>query len=244
MLNRDEDYVDVITYIQPGPGTGFSWTANTAYSRSRERHPASGTRRATGSSAASNSSRDLEEMPIGSGLRGRLQAGLHAPGPCRPRTEGRFRVRRRSQCRDGSDEQDFAAAFLFPGFSVLHLLRCHLLPRDRLSGRACRNSCRGRPSLSYDVSFGRAVYPRDGDIQGRGDRFVAHAVSLNLRLARHLGVVLMGTFGQRARDGGGTTRDRYFIGLSLIYGFPGSGCRLRCWVSWSDSPHPPGGLSD
>jgi hypothetical protein len=224
MLSRDEDHVDVIAYIQPGPGMRllldgqfgvFAFTGATSGNRDAKSYGVFG-----GAEFIPN----LEEMPIGSGLRGGFKLGyirldLADPGL----RDGSGFAGEANVSMDLTNKTSlqlfFSRGFQFSIFSgatyyLATAYRAGLL--QRLSRRAV---------LSYDVFFGRAFYPRDGDIQGRGDRFVAHAVSLDLRLARHLGVVLMGTFGQRARDGGEIIRDRYFIGLGLTYGFPGSGVR-------------------
>jgi len=81
-----------------------------------------------------------------------------------------------------------------------------------------------RVSLSYDFTYGQTSYPGSDSIsQPHYYRYLTHALSLNLRLARHLGATFFGTFGQRERGASLPVRDRYFAGLSLVYGFVGSG---------------------
>jgi hypothetical protein len=80
-----------------------------------------------------------------------------------------------------------------------------------------------RSTLSYDVSFGRASYPGEGEALVPLDRYTTHSFSLSVRMARHLSVAFLGTLGRRARESGSLPSNRRFFGLSLAYGFPGSG---------------------
>ena len=80
-----------------------------------------------------------------------------------------------------------------------------------------------KATLSYDISLGRTSYPEEGEIQGVRDRYTAHGLSLRLRLARHLDMALQGTLSRREREAAELPLDRNFFGLSLTYGFSGSG---------------------
>ena len=222
MLNRNEDHVDVIAYIQPGPGTRLLLEGQ--YGLFAFTGAPSGVRDAKsyGIFGGAEFIPRTGETPIGSGLRGGFKLGyirldLEDPGL----RDGSGFAGEANVAADLTNRTSlqlfFSRGYQFSIFSgaTYYLATTYRAGLSQLLSR--------KAVLSYDVSLGRAVYPRDGDIQGQGDRFVAHAVSLNLRLARHLGVVLMGTFGRRARVGSEITRDRYFVGLGLTYGHPGSG---------------------
>jgi hypothetical protein len=83
-------------------------------------------------------------------------------------------------------------------------------------------------SLSYDILFGSSSYPVSvtGGYEapaGVRNRRLAHALSLQVRLARYLEITFLGSLGQRQGDAGGQVKSHYFVGFSLVYGFAGSG---------------------
>jgi hypothetical protein len=69
-------------------------------------------------------------------------------------------------------------------------------------------------------------YPEDGAIQGRHDRYAAHTLSLNFRLARYLEAAISGTLNSREAGVEATRRSRYYIGFSLTWGSRGSGMAM------------------
>ena len=79
-----------------------------------------------------------------------------------------------------------------------------------------------RATLSYDLSFGRSAYPEAGGgiPLGQNFRYTTHSFNLNLRLARNLGVTLLGTLGKRNVGDPGLGRNRNFFGFNLLYGNP------------------------
>jgi hypothetical protein len=80
-----------------------------------------------------------------------------------------------------------------------------------------------RTTFSYDLSFSRSSYPKvnDGGIPaGQNFRYATHSFSLNLSLARNLGVTFLGTLSKRGLNTSGQGRSRNFFGLSLVYGNP------------------------
>ncbi len=148
MLNRNEDHVDVIAYIQPGPGTRllldgqyglFAFTGATSGVRDAKSY---------GIFGGAEFIPGVGETPIGSGLRGGFKLGytrldLVDPG-----------------LRDGSGfagEANVAAdltnrtslqLFFSRGFQFSDLLRRHILPRDHLPGRpVAAPVAEGRPLL-------------------------------------------------------------------------------------------------
>lgn len=76
--------------------------------------------------------------------------------------------------------------------------------------------------LRYDLSFGRLDYPineLDGNApQGFYSRHMTHTGSLELRLARHLGLSFIATIGRRVLEVTGLRQNRNFFGINLIYG--------------------------
>jgi hypothetical protein len=81
-----------------------------------------------------------------------------------------------------------------------------------------------RASLTYSFSYGRTTYPgSDAGGTGRFYKYVMHNLSLDLQLARYLSVAFQGSFGQRDRGNSVPLRDRFFVGVSLVYGRMGGG---------------------
>jgi hypothetical protein len=80
-----------------------------------------------------------------------------------------------------------------------------------------------RVTFSYDLSFSQSSYPEvsGGGIPiGQNFRYTTHNFSLNVTLARYLGITFMGTLSKRRLDEPGLGRNRNFFGLSLVYGNP------------------------
>jgi hypothetical protein len=79
-------------------------------------------------------------------------------------------------------------------------------------------------TISYDISFGRTSYPAaesgGGVSPGPNFRYSTHLFSLNLQLARHLAITLLGSLGRRTGGETGLASNRRFIGFNLIYGVP------------------------
>lgn len=85
-----------------------------------------------------------------------------------------------------------------------------------------------KASLSYDISLGSSSYPvpetgGDEALSGIRNRRLAHALSLQVSLARQLEITFLGSLSQRQREADGQVRNRYFFGFNLVYGFAGSG---------------------
>jgi hypothetical protein len=81
-----------------------------------------------------------------------------------------------------------------------------------------------RISISYDLSFERGSYPvaeSDGGISSsRNVHFTNHELSVYCKAARNLGIRFLGIMGRRELADASQTRNRNFLGLSLIYGNP------------------------
>lgn len=79
-----------------------------------------------------------------------------------------------------------------------------------------------RTSIAYDISFDASSYPNDaiggGLPQAINYRYTTHLFSLNLQLARNLGVQIFGTVGRRTMNETGLVRNRNSFALNLIYG--------------------------
>jgi hypothetical protein len=78
-----------------------------------------------------------------------------------------------------------------------------------------------RISLSYDFTYGNNDYPTDSGYENVNNRFLSHTLSLELQLARHLNLTLLGTLSQRTRAVTDPTATRSFVGFNLTYGLGG-----------------------
>jgi Putative beta-barrel porin 2 len=83
-----------------------------------------------------------------------------------------------------------------------------------------------RTSLAYEISLGRMSYPEDTGGLSRLDRYSAHTVSLDIWMGRHLKTSLSGSLNRRTLGTETLPHNRYFVGISLIYGSPGGGLPL------------------
>lgn len=80
-----------------------------------------------------------------------------------------------------------------------------------------------KATLTYDLAFGQGTYPEDeaaGSSSDRNFSSMSHAFGLSVRLGRHLGVTFQATLESRSLGDGGTRIRRNFFGFSLVYGVP------------------------
>jgi hypothetical protein len=116
-----------------------------------------------------------------------------------------------------------------PQFSVYSGLTYYL---QTIYGVGLARSLSRKTTLTYDFYYGRNEYPGGVTIGGeafgkRLDKYLTHAVGLNFRLGRALGLNLMANRGKR--DSAFAPRPvsrHYFIGFSLTYGYPSGGFTL------------------
>lgn len=83
-------------------------------------------------------------------------------------------------------------------------------------------------TLSYDLTLGTNSYPvaeAGGDValSGIRNRRTEHALSLDVKLARHLQITFLGRLSQRRHGAADQARNRNFLGFNLVYGFAGTG---------------------
>lgn len=224
-LNRHEDLLDGIIYVQPGPTWRpfldgqygiFTFTGEGAGLRDARSYgifggvefvPGTGeTETRTGFRGAFRLGyRRLEVtdpgLPDGSGFAGEADVTV-------------------GLTRKTSVRAIFARGFEFSIYSgaVYYLSTTY--------GGALLQRLSRRTSLSYEVSLGRLSYPEDEGGISRLDRYTAHTVSFDIRLGRHLEASLSGTMNRRQLGTESPPRNRFFAGISLIYGSPGSGMPL------------------
>jgi hypothetical protein len=91
-------------------------------------------------------------------------------------------------------------------------------------GGGVTRSLSRRVSASYDISFDRGSYPEDetgdGTSPGVNVRYMTHLIGFYIRTARNMVISLEGTLGKRMLGEPALVRDRNFFCLSLVYGNP------------------------
>ena len=219
MLNRNEDHVDMIAYVQPNLRTRlfldgqygiYTFTGGAPRNQDAKSYGIFG-----GIEFVPRTGEIVGRMDI----RGGFKLGYMRLDVADPELADGSGFAGEADVSVALTQKTSAQLFFSRGFqfSVYSGAAYYLstIYRAGLSQRLSR-----RATLSYDVSFGRTSYPEDGDIQGLSERYTTHTFSLNLRLARQLDVTFMGTLGRRMRGATGLPLDRQFFGLSLTYGFP------------------------
>lgn len=78
-----------------------------------------------------------------------------------------------------------------------------------------------KTNLGYDVAFGRSAYPLDeatGLPISEDFEYSSHRFNLNVQLARHLGITFLVILDKRTVGESEVAKSRNFFGLSLVYG--------------------------
>ncbi len=226
-LNRNETYWDLISYIQPSAKVRLSLDGQ--YGSYRFTQEASGLQDAEGYALLAGIEFIPGEGDIGKarGLQGAASLGYKRIDMRDPQfLDGSGLVGEASVMaglnRRMTGQLSFSRGFQFSIYSgaSYYLATSFGAGLTRLLSR--------RASLSYSFAFNMSSYP-NFDPGGEGTptvsyyRYLTHGLSLNLRLARQLGVTFLGTFGQRNSGASVPIRSRFFAGVSLVYGFAGGG---------------------
>jgi hypothetical protein len=219
-LNRDEDLLDVMAFVQPGPRTRLSIDGQYGTYAFEAEAGAGRNSKSFGLFGGIELIPRAGEVAESMGMQGKLKLGylrLDLSDPGLPDGAGlageadlSVSLTRRTAVR-----VFFSRGFEFSVFSGAAYYRATRF------GAGLLQSLSRKASLSYDLSFGRNDYPTEGEIQGPGDRLALHRIGLNLTLARDLVAALFGTIGHRTRAGLAEPRDRYFLGINLTYGAVG-----------------------
>lgn len=227
-LNRNEEFIDLIGYVQPSPRVRLSLDGQYGSYEFRRSGPEF---RDAASYAFFASAEFIPDISIGDlelprELRGTVALGymmLDMKDPGRQDGSGLVgeatvsaRLSRRM-----SGQVFFSRGFQFSIYSG----SSHYLATTMGAGLS-RHLSR-KASLSYNFTYGLTTYA-GLDVSsdpGRYYRYLTHTLRLGVRLARHMDASFYGSFGQRLRQRGGdeTLRDRFFGGLSLTYGSVGGG---------------------
>lgn len=221
-LNRIEDLADLNIYIQPNPRIRFflngqygnyDFLDETAPSRDAQSYGIFG-----GFEFIPKEGEVLEATGIEGGFSLGYQAldikdpyfvdgsGLTGQGDIS------FQLLKRTRLR----------TFFFRGFQFSIYSGVSYYVATILGGGVTRQFSR-RTALHYDLSYGRIYYPTEatspGVPEGFFTHYIAHTVSLELRLSKSLLVTGFAALGHRVMEENNVARTRNFFGINLIYGY-------------------------
>lgn len=219
-LNRKEDYFDFITYIEPSPRVRFfvdgqygSYAFTKEEFRSRDA-------RSYGIFGGFEFIPKPGEQLATVGFVGSLRLGYQRLDVIDSRFVDGSGFTGAADVSVSLMKRNVAHAFFSRGFQFSVFSGSSYYLATAYGGGISRLLSR-KASLSYDISFGRSLYPGSGAPEGFLNRYTTHTFGLNLRLARHLSLDFLGTLGRRILDSSGLARNRNFFGFNLVYGSAG-----------------------
>jgi hypothetical protein len=219
-LNRKEDYFDFITYIQPttrarffvdGQYGRYAFTKTEFRVRDARSYGVFG-----GIEFIPRIGEQLETV----GIEGSLKLGYQRLDIIDSRFVDGSGFTGAADVRVTFMKKNTARAFFSRGFQFSVFSGSSYYLSTTYGGGISRLLSR-RASLSYDISFGRSLYPGSltpGDVF---NRYTTHSFGLDFRLARRLSLGFLGTLGKRILDSSGLARNRNFFGFNLVYGSAG-----------------------
>jgi len=222
-LNRKEDYFDFVTYLQPSPKVRFFLDGQYgSYRFAKEASSFRDTRSYGVFGGLEFIPREGETRRV-EGIRGSISLGYKRFDIIDPLLLDGSGFVGAVNVSAGLLEKTTGRAFFSRDFAFSASSGASFYISTAYGGGITRLISR-KISFSYDISFGRSTYP-DAETGGGGipvgiyNRYTTHSFSLNVRLARHLGITFLSTLGKRIVDASGLERNRNFFGFSMVYGF-------------------------
>jgi opacity protein-like surface antigen len=222
-LNRNEEYVDLIGYVRPSARLRLSLDAQ--YGSYQFRRSLSKDRNSVSFAFFAGVEFIPTEgnIPLVRGVRGTAALGymrLDVNDPLMRDGSGLVGEAdvRASLSRRVTGHMFFSRGFRFSIYSGVNFYLATTM------GAGITRHLSRKADVGYEFMYGRTAYPEldEGD-DTPYYRYLTHSLNLGLRLARYLGMTISGSFGQRDRGGPSPLMNRFFVGLSLVYGFTGSG---------------------
>ncbi len=220
-LNREENYFDLVTYLQPTPRVRFfvdgqygTYTFTEAASRFKD------TRSYGVFGGLAFVPREGEARPI-EPLQGSISLGYKRFDILDPLLLDGSGIVGAVDISAGIIKKTTGRAFFSRDFAFSVYSSGTYYLSTTYGGGISRRMSR-RATLSYDLTFNRSSYPAvdGGGIPiAQNFRYTTHSFSLNLRLARNLGIALLGILGKRDIGEPALGRNRNFFGFNLNYGF-------------------------
>lgn len=218
-LDRTEDLLDGIVYVQPGP----QWRPflNGQYGVFTFTGQGSGLRNAKSYGAFGG----VEFVPrtgeteMGTGFQGAFRLGYRILDVTDPGVPDGSGFSGEADITLGLTRKTSIHALFARGFEFSVYSEAIYFLSTSYGGGLLQRLSR-RTSCSYEVSLGRLSYPEEEGGFGRLDRYAAHTVRFDVRLGLYLEASLFGTLNQRKLGEEAPPRNRYFVGINLSYGTP------------------------
>lgn len=219
-LNRKEDYFDFITYIEPSPKVRFFVDGQYgSYAFTKEEFSVRNAR-SYGIFGGIEFIPRIGEQLATVGIGGSLRLGYQRLDIIDSRFVDGSGFAGAADISVTFMKKNAVRAFFSRGFQFSVLSGSSYYLSTTYGGGISRLLSR-KASLSYDISFGRSLYPGSGAPEGVLNRYTTHSFGLNIRLARQLSLGFLGTLGKRILDSSGLARNRNFFGFNLVYGSAG-----------------------
>lgn len=223
-LNRDEEYVDFVTFIQPNSrvrvfldGQRSTYTFLDSSSRYKDT-------RSFGVFGGFDFVPQEEGVRPIAPIQGRISVGYKRFDIIDPAFIDGSGLVGTINVSAGIMKKTTGRAFFSRDFQFSAYSNATFYTSTTYGGGISRFLSR-KASISYDFSFGRGSYPmgksEDEILQSNNLRYTSHLFGLHLRMAKKLGVSFLGTLGKRILDVSGQVRNRNFFGLNLVYGVVG-----------------------
>lgn len=223
-LNRNVNYFDFITYLQPNPRVRYYVDGQYATYNFTEASSAFKDSRSYGVFGGLELTPRVGELLQAAGVRGTIRLGYMRFDMNDPQYIDGSGFVGQVEVSVGFLKKTEGRAFFSRGFQFSAYSNATYYLSSSFGGGVSRRVSR-KIKISYDLSFYRSSYPvgetgGSSSPQGYYNRYSAHVFSLDIRLARYLGIGFSGTIGKRKRVGSGQVRDLGFFGFNLIYGVP------------------------
>jgi len=222
MLDRREDYFDLVTYVQPGPRTRIFLDGQFGIYKFKGADAANRNAKSYAAFAGVEFIPRLGEVLQRTGIRGTLSLGYMRLDIDDPAVSDGSGFAGEAEISFEPMKKTTARVTFSRGFEFSVYSGASYYLATRYGAGLTRHLSR-RASLSYDFSYVNNDYAGDSGFGGANNRFLSHAFSLNFKLARYLDMSLLGTLSQRARSATDPVRNRSFVGFNLVYGFGSPG---------------------
>jgi len=221
-LNREENFFDLITYLQPNSRLRFYVDGQFGRYTFAETSSAFKNSRSYGVFGGLEFIPRPEETRQASGMRGTISLGYKRFDVIAPQLADGSGLVGMVSVSAGLFEKTSARVVFSRDFQFSAYSSATFYAAVTYGGGVTRLLSR-RTSISYDLSFVRSSYPEPGEEGGSPggiNQYATHIFALNIRLAANLGITFLGNLGKRTLNESGPPMMRNFFGLTLVYGSP------------------------
>jgi hypothetical protein len=218
-LARQEQYLDLVAYVQPSSRTRLSLDAQYGSYVFASQTSNMRDSRSYGIFGGVELIPRAGEVLGGMGIRGNLKLGYQRLDLIDPSLKDGEGLTGEGDITFDLSRKTSTHVFYFRGFDFsIFSSSTYYLSENFGVGLSQRLS--RAATLSYNASFGRTAYPGEEDSPDVWERYMTHRLSLDLRLARQLNMSFLAEYNRRLRVATGLPSDRAFFGINLTYGYP------------------------